>query len=119
MRAQTIIKIIWSLCFLIGASTHAMDIWRGGWLPYGFMPLPFNAYWTALLPLDLMAAVLIWVRVRLGILLAIAIMVSDVLVNSYVAFFVFEEWPLIPLVMQTVFLLFVLATAPRLWQSYR
>ena len=35
--------------FLIGACIiHVLDLWRSGWLPYRFAPLPPNVYWTSL-----------------------------------------------------------------------
>ena len=117
MKNPTIIAGIWTICFLVGASTHAVDIGYYGWLPYTFMPLPFNIYWTLLLPLDLLAATLLWIWRKAAIVLAILIMVSDVAVNCYAAFWVMDDWPIAPLVIQTAFLLFVLATAPRLWRT--
>jgi hypothetical protein len=111
------IIIVWTVCFLIGASTHALDILNGGWLPYDFAPLAFNIYWTALLPLDLFAALLLWLYRRAGIVLALIIMVSDVAINSYVAFFVVENWPMVFLKLQAGFMLFVLATARKIWNA--
>lgn len=118
MRAATItILIIWTIAFLIGAATHALDIWRSGWLPYRFAPLPINIYWTALLPLDLLAAVLVWIWRRAGIMLAVAIMLSDVAINSMMALIMVDDWPIAPLAMQAGFMLFVIITAPWLWRE--
>ena len=71
-------KIIWTVGFLIGTATHSFDIALGGWLPYDFRPMPFNIYWTSLVFLDPLAAVLIWARERWGAVLGVAIMASNV-----------------------------------------
>ena len=77
------VRCAWSAGFLLGAMSHARDIATHGWLPYEFMPLPFNAYWTALLPLDLVAAALVWWRERVAIWLGTAIMASNLAINGW------------------------------------
>lgn len=104
------IRIVWTICFLIGASTHARDILNYGWLPYTYMPLPFNLFWTALFPLDLLAALLIWIKPRLGALLGLVIMLTDVVVNSWTYFGAGINEMLFPLLWQALFMLFVIST---------
>ena len=104
------IRIVWTICFLIGASSHAWDILNYGWLPYTYMPLPFNVFWTALLPLDLIAALLIWIRPRVGALLGLAIMLTDVAVNGWTYFGAGINEMQFPLLLQSLFMLFVIAT---------
>lgn len=116
-RYDQVTALIWTACFSIGTFTHACDIWVGGWLPYNFMPLPFNIFWTALLPLDFITVLLLWVRRRVAVVLGVAIMIADVLVNSYTVFVAGYIAMQIPLLLQTLFLLFVLLTASRLWHS--
>lgn len=79
-------RIVWSIGFLIGTTTHVLDIVNYGWLPYEFRPLPWNIYWTSLVFLDPLAALLIWVRVPWGLFLGTAIMASNILVNAWTAF---------------------------------
>jgi hypothetical protein len=105
-----IIRIIWTVCFSIGAFNHARDIWNFGWLPYTFAPMPIDFYWTALLPLDLLATLLVWLKPKAGAWLGLAIMVSDVAINSWVVFGMGVGMMLSALAMQSAFLLFVLAT---------
>ncbi|MEM9053862.1 MAG: hypothetical protein AAGB16_00935 [Pseudomonadota bacterium] len=89
-KAGEIKTNIWNLAclwvsvvlFLLGAAIHAFDIAVGGWLPYTYVPDWINAYWTALLPLDLAAAIMMWRRMKLGIILALLIMISDVWINT-------------------------------------
>ena len=108
------VKILWTTGFLIGATTHTLDLINFGWLPYEFRPLPWNVYWTSLTFLDPLAAILIWLRVRWAIILGTAIMASNVVVNGYTMLIGFEEF-LIPWLLQSAFALFVFSVAWRHW----
>lgn len=113
----SIARIVWVIAFLIGASTHARDIALGGWLPYDFAPAPLNLFWSLLLPLDLLAAILLMLKRRSGVMLGLAIMLADVAVNTWFAHT--NEWLdlFAALQWQSLFLGFVLATAAMLWQQ--
>ena len=83
------------------------------------MPEVYNWYWTALLPLDLAAAFLIWWRRRWGVVLGVVIMISNVMINGYSLLitdyrqiFMYNAFT-----QQSIFLLFVLLTAPLLWRT--
>jgi hypothetical protein len=78
-----IIKVIWTTGFLIGTTTHTLDLSNYGWLPYEFGPLPRNIYWTSLTFLDPFAAVLTLAREKWGVVLGISIMASNIVVNGY------------------------------------
>ena len=110
------IRIIWTIGFLIGAVNHILDIVYNFWLPYEFRPLPWNIYWTSLAFLDPLAALLIWVRERLGLMLGMAIMVSNVLVNGYTLLIGYDEL-LFPFMMQSAFTAFVFFAAWRHWNA--
>lgn len=69
------------LCLAGAALNHAADVWRGGWLPYGYAPLWLNAFWTSLTILDPLAATLLWRRSPGGVWLLLGIMLTDVTVN--------------------------------------
>ena len=112
-----IAKAIWTLGFLIGTTTHTLDLINYGWLPYDFRPLPWNIYWTSLTFLDPTAALLIWVREGWGIVLGVAIMASNVLVNGYTAFGVGVEEFYFALSLQSAFAVFVFWMAWRHWRS--
>jgi hypothetical protein len=106
-----------AICFVAGGLSHARDMWHGGWLPYGWAPLPLNLFWTSLLAWDLLAAGLLLWRPRAGVVLALLIMVADVVVNS---FWTASVGPLgweenLPLQLQTLFLGFVAGAAPLIW----
>ncbi len=112
-----IAKIIWTVGFLVGTITHSLDIFHGGWLPYDFRPLPFNIYWTSLVVLDPLAALLVWVRERWGVVLGIAIMASNVLVNGYTAFIAGYEEFYTGFAFQSVFAAFVFFAAWEHWHG--
>lgn len=104
--------VIFACGFAIGSLNHARDILQGGLLPYRTVPILVNAFWTALCPLDLALAVLVWIRMRTAIAAGIVVLLADVGVNSWLAYFSglhvasFE-----PLQVQTMFLGFVLGGA--------
>lgn len=117
MLAPTpVVRLIWSLAFLGGASTHARDLIAGGWLPYRAAPLPLNIFWSALLPIDLAVAALLWWRARWGVMLDVAVMLVDVAVNTEVVrrAGVPMHWMV---QLQILFLGFVLGSAPLLWRE--
>lgn len=111
-----IAKIIWTVGFLIGTITHSLDLYHGGWLPYDFRPLPWNVYWTSLTFLDPLAALLIWVRERCGVVLGVVIMFSKVLVNGYTALILGYDEFYLGLAFQSVFAAFVFCAA---WEHWR
>jgi len=106
-----------SVCFVIGGVVHVSDIVLGGILPYYFAPMPINVYWTSLAVLDLLAVWLLWRHRRLGLAVAVAIMVSDVGINSYVVYMLATSLSLVPLQLQTLFLGFVLGCTGFLWPN--
>jgi hypothetical protein len=108
---------IYALCFLGAGFSHLGDIWLGGLLPYTWAPLAINAYWASLAVFDLLVVVLLYTHPRAGMMLALAIMLSDVAVNSYVAYGLnYPERALeLHLQLQTLFLGFVLGTVPFVW----
>lgn len=112
------VRLVWTLAFLGGAFNHARDLIERGWLPYRAAPLPLNVFWSALLPVDLAVAALLWWRPRWGVALAVAVMVTDVAVNTEVVRRASVAMP--PMVqLQILFLGFVLGSAPLLWRRQR
>ncbi len=75
-----------SACFFGAYILHLRDLWLHGWLPYHNAPLPLNCFWTALVILDLAAAILLLTRPRLGLILSMIIMCADVAVNAWARF---------------------------------
>jgi hypothetical protein len=94
-----------------------MMLWPHGLLwDYGGVPAFTRVYWTSLAFLDPLAAVLLFVRPRVGLALTPAIISSDVAHNSWfihrydIAF----NWIYAA---QCAFLVFVVATLPGLWRN--
>ncbi|MEM9310783.1 MAG: hypothetical protein AAGA34_04990 [Pseudomonadota bacterium] len=108
-------KIVWTIGFLVGTTTHALDLIQYGWFPYEFRPLAWNIYWTSLTFLDPLAAGLIWVRKSWAIALGTLIMATNIAVNSYTLLIGYEEF-FFPLLAQSAFAAFVFLTA---WRHLR
>ena len=81
-----IILLLWSVGFLVGTTTHVIDVATLGWVPQNQAPLWMNVYWTSLTLLDPLVVVLLWTRRRYGIYLGLAVMITDVAINSYAAY---------------------------------
>jgi len=122
IKAKTLDKII--LCIyifaFIGATyNHINDLIRGGLFPYTKwwnVPLLMNIYWTLLTILDPVAIILLLMSSYIGCIFYIIIMTTDVAINLY-ANIVYWKQPLIQsygLIMQTAFLIFILATVGRI-----
>jgi hypothetical protein len=108
---------IQAVCFVGAGLTHAQDMWKGGWLPYDYAPLPANVFSATLVVWDPLAAgVLLW-RPRVGVALALLLMVVNVAVNSSVANGQgrMDWYDYVPLQLQTLFLGFVAGAAPLIW----
>ena len=113
MRAMLGLIIV---CFAAGAVRHGTDFLFNGPRPYAGAPLSVELFWSALLPLDLTVVALLlrdWRRV--GLALALGVMVADVAVNSAVSW-TFDVpqlgWAL---QLQSLFLGFLLGALPLLW----
>jgi uncharacterized membrane protein YGL010W len=104
------VLILFALCFLAACTVHVLDLWRHGWLPYHFAPLPLNAYWTALTFLDAFAAVLLLWQPRIGLALAVLIITSDVVLNLFAQFYLRLHLRSAALSLQLLFFVAVLAT---------
>lgn len=74
-------------------------------------------YWTTLAALDPLAAALIWLKPRIGFATTLAIMISDVAVNSYgVHWLGYHGWQACgSLQLQAMFLGFVVGSLPLVW----
>lgn len=106
-------RVIWALCLGLGTCMHVAALvfgWNDGDLPTATV-----VYWNALTLLDPLAAVLLFLRPRVGVLLTVAIMVSDVAHNVWALRAL--DIVLWPVIAQAVFLVFVLATARLIWRE--
>lgn len=103
-------------CFGIGAANHAHDFIRYGWRPYNWGPWLLEAFWSSLVILDALTILLLLSRFkRLGLLLAVTIMVFDVAANTYalVGLGISAFGLVVPL--QATFLGFILGSISFVW----
>lgn len=117
------IRIVYALCLAGATINHIRAVLVRGWLAEQ-LPLATALFWSSLAFLDPLAALLLFVRPRLGIGLTVAIIVSDVAHNLW---FMAARPPggsLLEsvsssgfMMSQIAFLLFVAATAPLAWRD--
>lgn len=113
-----VVRLVWIAGFLVGSTTHVLDLVQGGVAVYAGFPDAVRLYWVSLTLLDPLTVVLTALRRRAGVVLGVAIMVSDVAVNATVAATT-DGLGLRGLVLQVAFGLVVVTTAPLLWRAAR
>lgn len=77
--------VVFLLCLFltVGGIVHIYDNIVGGLLPYDFAPRWLNIYWSLLGILDLFAAYLLIRYRRVGIVLMLVILVTNVVFNTH------------------------------------
>lgn len=117
------IRVVYALCLIVATVNHIRVVQAWGWVP-SHLPIATALYWSSLTFFDPVAAALLFVRPRVGILLTIAIIVSDVAHNLWFtathpmgASFLREVTSSFALMCQIAFLLFVAATASIAWRE--
>lgn len=105
--------------FVIGTSTHMLQFVNRGWVVFAAAPIWMNVYWTLLTFLDPLAAILLLRARRAGLILAVAIMLSDVAVNSHALYGLDLPFAIWALQLQTLFCGFLLGAVGFLWESKR
>lgn len=113
-----VVRLVWVVGFLVGTTTHVLDLVQGGVAVYAGFPDAVRLYWVSLTLLDPLTVVLTALRRRAGVVLGVAIMVSDVSVNATVAATT-DGLALRGLLLQVAFGLVVVTTAPLLWRAAR
>jgi len=124
-RAGLILRVIYALCLAGATVNHVRAIAAHGVLP-DFLPWPSAAYWSSLTLLDPLAAGLLFVRPRAGIVLTAAIIATDVAHNFWFVN-LYAPAPSLAaavaanpfLISQIAFLVFVAATARIAWRGAR
>ena len=84
-RKAAAIRLVYVFCLAIGTYTHGSILARNGlrW-DYGGKPIGTVLFWSALTILDRLVAILLLLQPRPGICLLMALMLSDVLHNTWV-----------------------------------
>jgi hypothetical protein len=111
-----LVSRLFLVCFGIGAFNHARDFLTYGWRPYIWAPTILEIFWTSLILLDLLVIALHFSQFkRSGLLLAAAVMIADVIANTYalVVLKIAAFGVAVPL--QATFLGFILGSVPFIW----
>jgi hypothetical protein len=111
------VLIVWIGGFLVGTTTHVLDLVGGGLDTYAGFPAALRWYWVSLTLLDPLTVVLLALRRRAGIVLALAVILSDIAVNWSVTATI-GGMQLIFVLNQTAFAAILLATAYPQWRWF-
>ena len=114
-RLRRTIQLVWIAGFLARATTHVAELVAGGADTYVEFPGPARAFWISLTALDPLTALLILLRRRSGIVLGLAVILSDIIVN-WTILLTIGGHSLFGVVSQSLFAAFLLVTAPALWR---
>jgi len=122
-RRSLMIRSAYAACMLGAAFNHARILFQHGlFWSYGGVPWPSAAYWTSLTFLDPLAALLLFLRPRVGIAATAIIIATNVVHNLWVATWRAPTGQLASYVLsnpftmsQLAFLLFVAVTARAAW----
>ncbi|WP_454131442.1 hypothetical protein [Microbacterium lacticum] len=117
-RVRMVVLVVWIAGFLIGTASHVLDLIAGGADTYGEFPPALRVFWFSLTVLDPLTVLLLLLRKRAGIILGLVVILADIAVN-WTVFFTIGGNPLFGVVNQTLFAVFLLATAPALWRWFR
>lgn len=110
------IRIAYAICLASATFNHARIVLTHGLTyDYGGLPLSICFFWTALTFIDPLAAVLLMIRPLFGLALTAAIIVSDVVINSWVGLTYGFDIP--SFFAQALFLVFVMCTVRIAWRS--
>ena len=113
---------VYAACLLVATCTHALPLIQHGiFWGYGGGSRLTAMFWTSLAFADPLAAILLFVWPRLGLVLTTAIIVLDVLHNGVVFSGVIADpswiylWTYTAFALQIAFLVFVIATVRTAW----
>jgi hypothetical protein len=75
--------------FAYGTVVHAVDLAGRGLSLYAQYPIGLSAYFTSLVILDALAAILLVLRRRSGLVLGVAVLITDFAANGYTSYFLY------------------------------
>ncbi|APU73824.1 hypothetical protein FP742_11205 [Vibrio parahaemolyticus] len=111
--------VVFLLCLfmMIGGVVHLYDNIVDGFLPYDFAPRWLNIYWSALGLLDLLAVYLLVKHRRVGLVLMLLILMTNVIFSSHAHYTLEILDNNVALQMKTLFLGFSLGVSIWLWNA--
>src|ERR1035437_2339895 len=110
-----LLLIIYLVGFAIGTTNHTIGLIKGGFLPYTYVPLWKNIYWTALTFLDLFAVFIIFKSLIPALWISNLIIISDIIVNTK-GFRFFDDFNIH---FQILFGLYIVITTPIILWEYK
>ncbi len=113
-KKEIILLSIYFIGFLLGTISHLIDIGTYGLFGYTFAPYVINVFWTSLTFLDVLVLVILILRIRIGIIMAITIMASDIAVNVFFSIYSYiqkNQFIMWGIVTQILFGIFVFVSA--------
>lgn len=120
-RRDSWIRLVYALCLAGATINHVRAVLTYGWLRHD-VPLATAVYWSSLTVLDPVAALLLFIRPRVGVALTVAIILSDAAHNLWFrathplsASFIEDVTSSFFMMSQVAFLMFVAFTAPMAW----
>jgi hypothetical protein len=123
-RRGLIVRSLWAACLMVGGLNHARILLRHGlFWDYGGVAWPSAVYWSSLTVLDPLAAALLFVRPRAGIVVTAALIATNVAHNLAITAYHAPDGAFLArmadpfLLAQIGFLLFVVATARIAWAA--
>ena len=115
MHFGRVVQVVWIAGFVIGTTTHVMDLASGGANTYEPLPMAVRVFWISLTLFDPLVVMLLVFRRRAGLVLGLAVILVDIAVN-WTVFVAIDGLSLFAVVCQTAFAIFLVATARVLWQ---
>jgi hypothetical protein len=111
-----LIRLIYAVCLAGACFNHARIVAAHGleW-NYGGLPMFVCVFWTALTFVDAIAVILLMTKPILGLALATAIIVCDVVINAWVG--MRYGFDVASFIAQALFLVFVMSTVGIAWRS--
>jgi hypothetical protein len=118
-RTSIILRSIYAVCLLGATATHVRLLGlHGPFWNYGGAPVISCIYWTSLTLLDPLAAVLLFLKPPAGLLLTLAIIITDVAHNTWIlSRSPSPDWQNWMYVSQITFLMFVTASMLYAWRG--
>jgi hypothetical protein len=110
-----LLLVIYIVGFAIGTTNHTIGLIKGGFLPYTYVPLWKNIYWTALTFLDLFAIFLIFKSIMPALWISNLIIISDVMINTK-GFQFFNDFNIF---FQILFGVYIVTTTPMIILKYK
>jgi hypothetical protein len=107
---------VWIVGFLVGTTTHILDLIVGGVAAYAGFPIGVRVFWIALTVLDPLTILLLLTRRRAAVVSGLAVIVADVAVN-WTVFACLGGLSLFGVLLQTGFGVLLLVSAPVLWRA--